>query len=568
MAKSKRYQWGGNSAIKEMDICQTLSGEKRAVLYAPDAKDKAANEKIADAQMTLLGHYGLRSYPRYEDGRHSLVVYGFKKPEELLEKLQNTGYTFGTPKVSDAPARSDEIAPGLRNRMESFRHNGALKAQGIAGFLGNMALLARARLEDDPTKALIALIFFVNNWNYFHYGNGAEAMSPDETIAKTQKFLAHYGIDNTTTDLDKMLAKVKDHETVAKKLDQYVADNLIKINEGMGAVNNVLMIVNGLQRKEFGIAGAGLSSLVGSLVAMFAKEVPIEEQNPELQDSVIGKIQSWIQGSPMSFLGVCNLINSGSLYADIPKFYKTSKDKAMDFKKDRASNAPVERVPTADVIEQLTKEMDAARAELGNMRGTVDGAGKVSSDYKEVKNLLNTLEEEMDAARLSHKAANSGNIMWIMPTAMAIFYTAATILTLVSSKNALESDDPAIRYEELFSRAAQTALNVPKESRDEAIALMTAALDMDRDVKDVAPDEMAEIITTATKQIEHNPFIQQSGLKRHKETPSPVTKPGKNNVSKISTKPDMDAMPDHVVGSVQYRQGNTLSPGSATVGMT
>lgn len=531
------YQWNSESSlIKEVEIDD--HGKKPVgVIFAPE--NSAEPEKLAHLQSDLFVKHGILGYAKQIDGRQALVVHEFDTPESLIDTLETQGVVAGKPEVTQLPPsqQEQEEKTGLGKAFEDFRHKGAMKAAGVAGIMGHLLLLTSGHLEQDPEKQKIAGIFLLNTALYAYYGNGTQDLQADEALQPMRDMLKENGIDLKSNTLEEVVDQIATDKGFLSKIDNFVREHIVQLNESVGAYNNYLMIQNGLGQKDFGMLGAGVSSLLGSLSAIAVPEKPMEDQPKEMLDNPLGKAWAFVQDSPMRVMGVMNLINSTSLMADIPKRFNLVKNKEtllgekLQAESDAytdLSNAGLQAATHSEQANQWLREPKVSAEAIKNAHTQPDGAATPpewpnadsytkeahAAGIKEEVEGIGKARENLASAQKDIRIMEGGDKMWMIPTGMAVAYTAANILFSISSKNAGKATDPATAHEELISRAAQSVLQVDDPIQQErAIDLMGMALGGDKHV-DAKGEDMAAYIRHKRDEIAANPFIEESLLKQ------------------------------------------------------
>ncbi len=498
-----------DSKITEAFVSKSAGGENYAVLKADPAK--AAS--LGNLQRDLFEKNHLLSYPKTIDGEHCLVVHGFDKIEQLENALGGLEATSGQPNIDKLKEAPQTIA----QKWDSFRHNGALKMSGFSGLAGHglMAVQgfgeeARWDINKIPeciakgveSKMIMSLLYMVNSGLYAYYGNGDRGLQTDETLAEMHKFLQKSGLDLEKTPYDELVKKYEHDKPFAKKLNDFVADNLITINESIGLLCNTGMIKNGVQNRDFGLVTAGSAAIVGSLTAMFVEEKPMAEQDPEMLATPWGKAWAWVQNSPMMVNGASNWINSASLFLDPPKRWEAVEKGVMHAEMlNDAGDAYVKGKYNIDEVHQhYSDKLQEQKAALGNNQwGT--------PEYTAAEKALGKTQSELDNATRHQNFVEDEAKSWQIPTAMSAFYVAATFFSTVSSKEKAVSEDPYEQYAELLTRAAQMAMNAPEgKERDKAVYLMSASLAANPDVKGLNANDINAHINKEIDDLQQNPF--------------------------------------------------------------
>jgi hypothetical protein len=233
------------------------------------------------------------------------VVHGFGKTEDLTTALTALEATSGSPNVD----KMKEEPQTIGQKWDSFRHNGALKMSGLAGLAGHGLMAVQGFIEEArgdvknipqclakgvESKFILSALFMVNCGLYAHYGNGDRGFQTNETLDEMHKFLQKSGLDLDKTSYDELVKKYEHDKTFAKKLNDFVSDNVILLSESIGLVCNIGMVKNGIENRQLGLTIAGAVSIFGGLTAMLVKEKPISEQDPEMLATWHGyKMHQW-----------------------------------------------------------------------------------------------------------------------------------------------------------------------------------------------------------------------------------------------------------------------------------
>jgi hypothetical protein len=498
---SQLCTWQGASAIREATLAFPKYGYPRAILF----RDETASspELLKKGRLRLLQEHGLRSHPELVNGRHALVVEGFSTSQELIRALASVGY------VNAQPPQMTEIEPpvkgGVGEWINHWRHGGTLKAAGFAGIAGHALMATSGVLEKDPDKIRSAAMLAANSALYAVYGNGAGDLQYAPILKQMRTDLQKNGIVVNATPYD-VAVDIKDKSRhVLRKAEDVVRTNVIEINEGIGLASQLMIMKSGWGGHDGGTRSipfflAGLVSAIGNGVAIFLPEVKKKDQSPELQDSLPGRIYSWLQEAPLRFLGYTTFIQNGLFFWDVAK--KKSLYDAI-LKKESPSDPAHAQSHSQQISAKKTELMTKANEIANGTLHSVEDAERFISGSKElglIKGQIKTLENELKVAKLGKKA-------WLVPLAMGSLYTTATALMTVTFKNRAETMVPEVAHGELFSRAAMTALQIPEGTeRERAISLMGMSLFADKEVKNLTADEISQYIRRHVSILETSPW--------------------------------------------------------------
>lgn len=134
------YRYSPESLIDEIEIVTNPQGGSRAYLHA---RTDAAAEQIT-ALKAGIENRGWTGLPFNREGKATLEIRGFDKPEQLLQYAQQQGFASG--------AVSTQAAPGDKHGFwDKFRHN-TLKWTGVAYILGDVAFMTYATMEHGKNK--------------------------------------------------------------------------------------------------------------------------------------------------------------------------------------------------------------------------------------------------------------------------------------------------------------------------------------------------------------------------------------------------------------------------------
>jgi hypothetical protein len=560
-----------NGIINEAVVKKAADGKNYAILKS-DFNDI---DIVANLEKSLFEEAHLDSYPKTINGQHCLIVDGFSKMEDLQKILTAVGATSGQPNIDSIKGEKKDFGQW----SEEFRHNSALKISGLLGAAGHVGLTAIGAIAESNRdkdgkihaikwnkghdgkshllrltnqegefelgtdldtdlnlkfggKIQLAAMFMVNCLLYAKYGNGDRGLQTNKILNETNDFLKANGIDVQTTELSDLFDKYQRDKPFMHKVDDFIADNLIQINESLGALCNIAMIKNGIINKDFGIFSAGIASFFGSMAAIFVEEKPISEQNPEDMKNPLYRIWAWIQESPMRFNGYTNLYNAGSFVTDTAKpLYAQACNGMLD-------GNPIDTIQVLmgnKTPKNIDEEYDIRQQAFNDAKLQYINGMQNNVDPK----ILESLEKSYAKTTTDLNEANSfklfqthGTTVGTLTGITSSLYMGATILSTISSKDVAKSSDPYEQYDKLFVKAAKQAMLKPEGTeRDKEIYLMSAGLAANPKVKGLDADQINEYLHKEISDLQQNPFNSV----------------GKNNIVKLNKQPESSIKTHNVI---------------------
>lgn len=507
---SKKYcRWNDSPLISEVILNKPKFGNKSAVLFAPLEGDKT--EALRAAQMELFQRYNMNSYPDFVNGRHVLVVEAYEHSSELFKAMHTVGLIS-----SDQPDFKEEIEKdkelGFLDKINHWRHGGTLKAAGVAGLAGHAMMAASGKIEDDLTKVGTAGMLAINSGLYARYGNGAGDLDYTPILKQMRDDLAKNHVSIAPTVFDQAIETKLKKRPLLKKGEDVVGRNVIEINEGIGLASQIGVMKSGLGGAEGGSKSpmfflAGLVSAIGNGVAIFLPEVKKKDQDPDLQKSFSGRVISWLEEAPLRFLGYATLIQNGLFFADVyakkNKYENIAADKPTAKIAMEKGGEKVAMTHAKQIVMQTGKLETLQKEVLAMPKGTKKELEEFVKKNKEINGLAKDLETLKHEVEVSGK----GKKVWLVPLAMGALYTLATLLMTVTFKNRAESQNPETAHNELFSRAAMMALQLPAgEQRDHAISLMGMSLFSSHEVKGLTAAEITTLIHNRAEALASSPW--------------------------------------------------------------
>lgn len=446
--RNLRHTWQANSMISSALFNDVDGKHKFATLFPSENIDPAS---ISHARENLLANHGLHSYPQTVNGQHALIVYGYDQPDELISALAIEKYAPGLSTVTEEFHKEDKVKQKASDVIDEWRHGALLKAAGVAGLIGHVFNYGTALTDPDginKNRLAISSLYVLNSALYTAYGNGGGNLKESSVINDLHDSLLDEGIYIDKSLYQSLQNKRTDNRPSGEKLEEFIKKNVVPINEGIGAIVNVIMMREGgmfksetyTQAPEEGKRNkiyyglAGLASWIGSMAVVTIPEKNMEKQDPELQDSPLGKAYSWIQESPMRFMGGTNIIN------------------------------------------MLMISLDAADAYEKN-KGKDDIKSRIQS---------------------------------VSPAGMALFYIAATALSTASFKS--RADLGIEGFDELFTRVAEEAITITDlQERQIAVNAIGKVLSQHDELdKDITAAEISKVINQKITMLEESPWVDTS----------------------------------------------------------
>ncbi len=346
--RNLRYHWTQDAPIWSVKFADVDGKNKEATLFP---SEDASLDDLKNARADLLQNHKMHSYPTEIDGKPALVVYGYKKPEDLVNALFQEGYVKSKPKQYEEIIEDKPEAATIGEKFDELRHSAFLPLSGITGLIGTLLNYSVALTNPDPDSEKninwnemgVSVIYTANSILYSLFGNGNATLKETRIIDDVQMKLLDQGIlldDSMYQTLQqKRIEDLPRQDAVA----HFIKENVAQFNEFNGAIANLFMMNEGGffnpetyldadKRKEARVdyAAAGLASLIGSSAVVAITEKPIEKQDPSLQDNIFGKALSWVQESPTRFSGAMNMVNMVFRSKDSwDKFHKHKHDDTL-----------------------------------------------------------------------------------------------------------------------------------------------------------------------------------------------------------------------------------------------
>ncbi len=528
--RSDHYHWNDSPALQDMTIETGHGGKLWAVLYAPE--DTASHEKLAALQETLIRDHGIYSYAQNIEGKPALIAKNFGKPEHLLEALQSTGVVAGTPTVQEV--KDPNAKPmTFSDRFDEFRHTHGMRVYAGLGMMGHLTQAVFLGLPKEITRKFgfegegntdnlrQAALNILNCSLYLWKGNGDRGLQTDPVLQKLHGMFAENGIDLANTSVEDTIKHYESNKPFAKKLDDFISDNLMWFTEGIGIVNNVQTGMAGLKDQDYGRFILSASALLGSTYATAVKEIPMKEQPPEKLASPLGKAQAIAQSSPFFVNTLSNIVGTVALPMDSWRRYNLIKNRPVDFQE--TENGQVTNL-SMRYKEKAGLDLEKARGEFEQAWNKQQGLSidadpdklrfnnGVDVDISASNANINKLRSNVSVAENAVKLGNNQDIVWQAHSAMSTFYLLCNLASIFCSKNAAEDKDPFMKYEELLARTAQMVTQAETGVERERVISMAATglAAMHDQVRGVKANDIADHLKQLVQEIEHNPFVSKT----------------------------------------------------------
>lgn len=512
----QHYHWEGNSLIKDAIFESPKLGDKRALLFIEENPE--TYEALKKSRESLLTDYKINSYPDYIEGRHVLVVNKYKDEKSLKLALKTVGLTQGSAS-SERIGKADEPS-SFMEKLNHLRHGTTLKIAGVLGLIGHALMMRAGMMEGDKSKKAASIKYMINSGLYATFGNGAEQLKADPIIDRMRSHLADNHVYIEPTEIDKTNSSYKENQSIFKKAYNLVGRNVIQVNEGIGLWSNIDQMASGLGKGGNGTKSApfflaGFASAVGSIAAIALPEVKKEDQNPNLQKNIFGRIFSWVQEAPLRFLGFTTVIGNISFFFDV--FEKKKRQSSIlnggSDKNGKTWLSHAERIKKNEeaLMNRAEKITGKSVSNVDDVKNLVDEGSELLKGEKDKRgNLLRDDSfESLHKLKQELKVAKLGKQAWMVPLGMAIVYAGATLGMLLTFKNRAEDKYPERQYGEIFARAALNAIQIPEGSqRDRAISLMGMSLFTHKEVKGLTAEEITQYITKRTDKMAQSPWAK------------------------------------------------------------
>ena len=516
-------KWKGDSIIAEAFISKDASGKNYAILKA----NEKHFDKVANLQEQLYQDRNIESYPKIINGEPCLVVKKFHAIEDLKSALQSVGATEGIPDVDNIKGKDKNLG----EMWEEFRRNEAMHFSGLAGLAGHGFMAFRGKREQDNTKMIMSLLYMINSGLYFAYGNGDRGLQIDAVLDDVNIMLKQSGVDLHKTSYEELMEKYEKDKPFAKKISDFVSDNVVFINEGIiGLTCNAGMIKSGIENRQIGIFTSGVTAALGSLISLI-KEKPKSEQSPEMLATIPGRVVAELQNAPPFWNGISNWLNSSALATDVIGIYDAVENNKVAAKMPNNAGEYVKgKYDIDEVINHYQEKFNQGKIDLGNIADQFE-----TDNYKQQQKNLEKTQADLNHAKRHERFHDEGAIAYQTTAAMSACYVAATFFQTVAYKNKAVSSDPYERYEALLVQAAQKAMQAPEgKERDKAIFLISAGLAAHDDVKGLNTDQINDHLHKEIKDLEINPFnsVGRNNIVKFNRNPAHLITPNEAQLNK------------------------------------
>ena len=472
-----QYTWGQDSAIQRMDVRQLESGALEAYIHAPSNLGAGALANVP-RQLTKNGFSAV--IDNVEDAE-VLRVGDFKKPEDLVNSLKESGFVSGN-------AKSAQVGEKEHKPFTEQVRKKTVKLAGVFGIIGHAALGAVGILEKDNKRVATSGFYTAATLTSALYGAGKDG-GAGQVIDDMKGYLRKQGVDIPQGD-DLTPEELSKKGGVIDTLHGYIKKHPLEIGNTVGLMGNVMLTYSGLRggdEVQPARTAAGLASMLGALTVILVQEKDKSKEGkfewpgmenvpgvaaPDLTEaelahkdenrSLIRKAADFVQERPMRTTGLLSLGGNVAMFADAISMDKKSKTKAASSKQ----------------------------------------RYEVASDEDKV-----AIGKEMRRDQLNAKAVGP------LAYTTAATYLIATAFTSLSSKTKVSDYDDKEMLGTLCAMSANFIAEQPPEVRNEVIEKSAIYLSKRDDVKE-SKDEITEILNTKINKLSNSPWTAKVAAER------------------------------------------------------
>ena len=281
-----------NSAISSVDFYANSFGRKDARLYI---NAEAAGDGTLDTLLATLKEKKITAYADIHEGEPTIVAYGFRKPERLLDVLGQSGAMPAASAPETFSAEGEKKSTGLRQFVQ--RH--AIRLASVSGLLGHAMMGALAWRTGEKSFFATASFYGTADAVIARYGTD-KSVKAEPLMQDFKHHLWKQGEDNSfvITDTDKI--------STLQSADRFMHKYGFQIGNAFGASGNVGMVVGGFNQKDGFMTAAGLTSLLGAAMQIFGTEQQLAPDEKKRR-SIIARLFNFVNANPMQVAAATNL---------------------------------------------------------------------------------------------------------------------------------------------------------------------------------------------------------------------------------------------------------------------
>lgn len=324
------YRYDASSAIDDVTILTNENGGVRAYLHA---SAHATPERLLTLRNTL-NQRGWHTVPTTYEGQQTLEIRGFKKPERLLNVLQQEGVSVGNPLVQSRP--NDKRTSS--QQLES----GTLRFAGMTYIAGDMAYMIytvqkylHEHVKHNKTTNFFNKVDIVGGIGYglgslslAFYGSRDQSQntiqSASEKIEAYMRKEAYAHVEESGVKSASAEPKRGFWGGIDHAIAKYPSETLNSIYVGVGAALSSAAIYRALKEHHLGnikdrnteIIDIGLGAVTAtSAIAGLAIKEKKREEGEEKRGGLLG-VWDWIQEKPLRATGygfmIATLFHAGA----------------------------------------------------------------------------------------------------------------------------------------------------------------------------------------------------------------------------------------------------------------
>lgn len=475
-----RYTWDtNNSAIGQVDFRVMESGAVEAFLYAPQASDG----QLAAVPLELA-RQGLATVVDSIDGENVLRVTGFKKPEDLVKSLSQSGFIRGE-------AKQEVLGEKEHKTFTQKLRKQTVKVSGLFGIIGHASMAVAGILEKDYKRVGTSAFYTLSTSTSAIYGAGKPGAELEKLVTEMKGYLNDQGVEIPKSE--KLTAQeLAKKGGVIEKLHDFIQRRPIEVGNTVGLMGNLLFTYSGMKDGGVGAsrAASGIASIIGALTVILVQEKhkgkdkkfewPGLEREPgiaakpltaeqtakqESSRSLPRKFADFVQEKPMRFAGLLNLAGNAAMFSDANQIRKKYNN-------------------TLNGLEQNISAVE------GQLSTSVNP--QLQSQHQQL------LKEYKSAQRASKSVACT------FTTASA--YLLATCFTSLSSKSVPSDYNEQETLGKLCAMSAELIAEQPREVRDDAIGKMATFLAKEEKITE-SREEIIKIINDKVDTLGHSPWL-------------------------------------------------------------
>lgn len=464
------YKWQDNSSlIHDVEFFAPNKAEE-ALIYAPEGATKELLQRIPEA----LRAQGFTATPDMAKGEFVLRVQGFESHSQLLNVLQQTGFTRGA-----AQAHSTEYDHKDPKTVKQTVHENLMRISGLVYLLGDGLLMGAGWKRGDMAELATGAIWGSTGVVLTAYGKKDADVQTQQLYQKLNEHLKQEGFD-FSQDNSLSIERLGGKNGLVNKLQKFLYDHPVEFNNTLQGVGGTMMIKAGMNQKNAFKTAAGVSVATGQWGGMLVDAEPLQagEEKPSFPS------WRWFKEQPLRITGagasLNNFLNLAGIYfVDKKKNAERSEGGAVR----NAYHSLLEKAQNSNLNVEEAEKFTALRAEIdaheGIKRDPITGA-----------------EHQM---KMGGKDAYKAN------TAAAACYLAANFLYGMCDKNAAPDLKKIGKLDEVYAAAAQIIGSQDAQIQPELVQRIAGFMAGQADIKET-PQEIADLIQDKVRNLANNPW--------------------------------------------------------------